>query len=89
MKGDEKTESVQPKPRLPGWTPVAAKYRQDGLVNAEFGGTAEEQVTKGRIVKTGGVVKYIAPAEFRSMIERDKNTALEIAKKEGLLQAQK
>jgi tripartite-type tricarboxylate transporter receptor subunit TctC len=39
-----------------------------------------------RIEKTGGVVKYVAPAEFRSMIERDKNTALEIGKKEGLLQ---
>ena len=29
------------------------------------------------------------PSEFRTMIERDKNTALDIAKKEGLLQAQK
>ena len=42
-----------------------------------------------RIEKTGGGVKYVTPAEFRSMIERDKNTALEIAKKEGLLQALK
>ena len=55
---------------------------------------AAEKVIKtkefgARIEKTGGVVKYIAPGEFRSMIERDKNTALEIAKKEGLLQALK
>lgn len=55
---------------------------------------AAEKVIKSkefgaRIEKTGGGVKYIAPAEFRSMIERDKNTALEIAKKEGLPPAQK
>jgi hypothetical protein len=31
----------------------------------------------------------ITPADFRSMIERDKNTALEIAKKEGLGRAVK
>ncbi|HJU62402.1 MAG TPA: hypothetical protein VJ864_10175, partial [Candidatus Binatia bacterium] len=54
---------------------------------------AAEKVIKSkdfaaRIEKTGGVVQYISPSEFRSMIERDKNTALEIAKKEGL-QAQK
>jgi hypothetical protein len=42
-----------------------------------------------RIEKTGGVVQYIAPADFRSMIERDKNTALEIANKEGLAQGAK
>ena len=42
-----------------------------------------------RIEKTGGVVQYISPSEFRAMIDRDKNTALEIAKKEGLLQAVK
>jgi hypothetical protein len=30
------------------------------------------------------VVQYVSPVEFRSMIERDKNTALQIAKKEGL-----
>ena len=42
-----------------------------------------------RIEKTGGIVKYISPTEFRSMIERDKNTALEIAKKEGLQPANK
>ena len=56
--------------------------------------SAAEKVIKSkefgaRIEKTGGVVKYILPAEFRSMIERDKNTALEIAKKEGLLPAPK
>jgi tripartite-type tricarboxylate transporter receptor subunit TctC len=56
--------------------------------------SAAEKVIKAkefgaRIEKTGGVVKYISPAEFRSMIERDKNTALEIAKKEGLLPALK
>ena len=50
---------------------------------------AAEKVIKSkefvaRIEKTGGVVQYIAPNDFRSMIERDKNTALEIAKKEGL-----
>lgn len=53
--------------------------------------SAAEKVIKskeftGRIEKTGGIVQYIAPADFRSMIERDKNTALEIAKKEGLSQ---
>jgi tripartite-type tricarboxylate transporter receptor subunit TctC len=55
---------------------------------------AAEKVIKSkefgtRIEKTGGVVQYIPPSEFRTMIERDKNTALDIAKKEGLLQAQK
>ena len=54
---------------------------------------AAEKVIKSkefgtRIEKTGGVVHYISPSELRSMIERDKNTALDIAKKEGL-QAQK
>ena len=52
--------------------------------------TAAEKVIKpkefgARIENTGGVIKYVLPAEFRSMIERDKNTALEIAKKEGAL----
>jgi tripartite-type tricarboxylate transporter receptor subunit TctC len=42
-----------------------------------------------RIEKTGGLIQYITPAAFRSMIERDKNTALEIAKKEGLAQGSK
>jgi tripartite-type tricarboxylate transporter receptor subunit TctC len=55
--------------------------------------TAAEKVIKSkefgaRIEKTGGLVQYVPPSDFRSMIERDKNTALEIAKKEGL-QAQK
>ncbi|MBI2180419.1 MAG: tripartite tricarboxylate transporter substrate binding protein [Deltaproteobacteria bacterium] len=53
--------------------------------------SAAERVIKSkefaaRIEKTGGVVRYISPDEFRSIIGRDKNTALEIAKKEGLLQ---
>ena len=56
--------------------------------------TAAEKVIKSkefgaRIENTGGMIKYVPPAEFRSMIESDKNTALEIAKKEGLLQALK
>jgi tripartite-type tricarboxylate transporter receptor subunit TctC len=55
---------------------------------------ASEKVIKSkefgaRIEKTGGVVQYIAPSEFRAMIERDKNTALEIANKEGLAQGAK
>lgn len=55
---------------------------------------AAEKVIKSkdfgaRIEKTGGVVKYVSPAEFRSIIDRDKHTALEIAKKEGLLPALK
>ncbi|HZI88352.1 MAG TPA: tripartite tricarboxylate transporter substrate-binding protein, partial [Pyrinomonadaceae bacterium] len=50
---------------------------------------AAEKVIKSkefaaRIEKTGGVVQYITPTDFRSMIERDKTTALEIAKKEGM-----
>jgi tripartite-type tricarboxylate transporter receptor subunit TctC len=49
----------------------------------------KSKVFGARIEKTGGVVQYIAPTQFRSMIERDKNTALEIAKKEGLAQAVK
>jgi tripartite-type tricarboxylate transporter receptor subunit TctC len=53
---------------------------------------AAEKVIKSkdfsaRIEKTGGVVQYIAPTEFRKMIEKDKNTAMEIAKKEDLLQS--
>jgi tripartite-type tricarboxylate transporter receptor subunit TctC len=56
--------------------------------------TAAEKVIKSkefsaRIEKTGGVVQYIGPAEFRKMIAKDKNTAIEIAKKEGLLQSMK
>src|SRR5919106_812742 len=62
-----------PKPVLDTLTAAAEKV----IKSKEFG---------ARIEKTGGVVKYVTPAEFRSTIERDKNTALEIAKKEGLLQ---
>ena len=65
-----------PKPVIDTLTSAAEKV----IKSKEFG---------ARIEKTGGVVQYIAPAEFRSMIERDKNTALEIAKKEGLAQAVK
>jgi hypothetical protein len=47
---------------------------------------AAEKVIKSkefgsRIEKTSGVVPYITPVEFRSMIERDKNTALETPRK--------
>jgi tripartite-type tricarboxylate transporter receptor subunit TctC len=50
---------------------------------------AAEKVIKSkefsaRIEKTGGIVQYVPPAEFQSMIERDKNTVVEMAKKEGL-----
>ena len=64
-----------PRPVIDTLTAAAEKV----IKSKEFG---------ARIEKTGGVVQYIPPSEFRSMIERDKNTALEIAKKEGL-QAQK
>jgi tripartite-type tricarboxylate transporter receptor subunit TctC len=55
---------------------------------------AAEKVIKSkefaaRIEKTGGVVQFITPTDFRSMIKHDKNTALEIAKKEGLTQPAK
>jgi tripartite-type tricarboxylate transporter receptor subunit TctC len=51
---------------------------------------AAEKVIKSkqfgaRIEKTGGVVQYLPPAEFQSLIERDKNTAVEMARKEGLM----
>ncbi len=65
-----------PKPVIDTLTAAAEKV----IRSKEFG---------ARIEKTGGGVQYIAPAEFRSMIERDRNTALEIAKKEGLGQAAK
>ncbi len=65
-----------PKPVIDTLTAAAEKV----IKSKEFG---------ARIEKTGGVVKYIAPTEFRSMIERDKTTALEITKKEGLAQAVK
>ncbi|HEV8342204.1 MAG TPA: tripartite tricarboxylate transporter substrate binding protein [Candidatus Binatia bacterium] len=55
---------------------------------------AAEKVIKSkdfgaRIEKTGGTVQYVSPSEFQSMIEKEKNTALEVAKKEGLLQGVK
>jgi len=65
-----------PKPVIDTLTAAAEKV----IKSKEFG---------ARIEKTGGGVKYIAPAEFRTMIDRDKHTAMEIAKKEGLLQAPK
>jgi tripartite-type tricarboxylate transporter receptor subunit TctC len=65
-----------PKPVIDTLTAAAEKV----IKSKEFG---------ARIEKTGGVVQYIAPADFRAMIERDKNTALEIAKKEGLAQTGK
>jgi tripartite-type tricarboxylate transporter receptor subunit TctC len=65
-----------PKPVIDTLTAAAEKV----IKSKEFG---------ARIEKTGGVVQYITPADFRSMIERDKNTALEIAKKEGLAQGAK
>jgi tripartite-type tricarboxylate transporter receptor subunit TctC len=60
-----------PKPVIDTLTAAAEKV----IKSKEFG---------ARIEKTGGVVQYITPADFRSLIERDKKTALEIAKKEGL-----
>lgn len=55
---------------------------------------AAEKVIKSkdfgaRIEKTGGTVQFIPPSEFQSIIEKDKNTAIEIARKEGLLQSVK
>jgi tripartite-type tricarboxylate transporter receptor subunit TctC len=55
---------------------------------------AAEKVIKSkdfgaRIEKTGGTIQYVSPSEFQSMIEKEKNTALEVAKKEGLLQGVK
>lgn len=38
-----------------------------------------------RIEKTGGIAQYLSPSQFQSMIEKNKNTALETAKREGLL----
>ena len=51
---------------------------------------AAEKVTKSkdfsaRIEKTGGIVQFVSPSEFQAVIARDKKTALEIAKHEGLL----
>ena len=65
-----------PKPIVDTLTAAAEK----AIKSKEFG---------ARIEKTGGVVQYIPPSEFRSMIEKEKTTALEVAKREGLLQALK
>ena len=65
-----------PKPIIDTLTAAAEKV----IKSKEFG---------ARIERTGGVAQYVAPSELRSMIERDKNTAIDIAKKEGLLQALK
>jgi Tripartite tricarboxylate transporter TctA family len=37
-----------------------------------------------RIEKTGGIVQYLSPSQFQSMIEKNKSTAMETAKREGL-----
>jgi tripartite-type tricarboxylate transporter receptor subunit TctC len=37
-----------------------------------------------RIEKTGGIVQYISPSAFQTMIAKNKNTAIEVAKQEGL-----
>ena len=55
---------------------------------------AAERVIKSkefgaRIEKIGGVVQYVPPAEFQSMIERDKNTVVEMTRKEGLQETPK
>jgi tripartite-type tricarboxylate transporter receptor subunit TctC len=60
-----------PKPVIDTLTAAAEKV----IKSKEFG---------ARIEKTGGVVQYVSPSDFRAMIDRDKKTALEIAKKEGL-----
>jgi tripartite-type tricarboxylate transporter receptor subunit TctC len=65
-----------PKPVVDTLTAAAEKV----VKSKEFG---------ARIEKTGGVVRYVSPSEFRSMIESDKNTALEVAKKDESLQAPK
>jgi len=65
-----------PKPIVETLTAAAEKV----IKSKEFG---------ARIEKIGGIVQYIPPSEFRSMIEKVKTTALEVAKREGLLQALK
>lgn len=60
-----------PKPVIDTLTVAAEKV----VKSKEFG---------ARIEKTGGIVQFIPPAEFQAMIARDKKTALEVAKKEGL-----
>ncbi len=52
--------------------------------------TAADKVLKSkpfaeRIEKTGGIVQYLSPSQFQSMIEKNKNSAMETAKREGLL----
>jgi len=52
--------------------------------------TAASKVLKSksyieRIEKTGGIAQYLSPSQFQSMIEKNKNTAIETAKREGLL----
>jgi tripartite-type tricarboxylate transporter receptor subunit TctC len=37
-----------------------------------------------RIEKTGGIAQYLSPAQFQAMIEKNKKTATETAKREGL-----
>jgi tripartite-type tricarboxylate transporter receptor subunit TctC len=37
-----------------------------------------------RIEKTGGIVQYLSPSQFLSMIDKNKKTAMETAKREGL-----
>jgi tripartite-type tricarboxylate transporter receptor subunit TctC len=37
-----------------------------------------------RIEKTGGIAQYLSPAQFQTMIEKNKKTAIETAKREGL-----
>jgi tripartite-type tricarboxylate transporter receptor subunit TctC len=37
-----------------------------------------------RIEKSGGIVQYVSPSQFQSMIEKNKSTAMETAKREGL-----
>jgi hypothetical protein len=59
---------------------------REGIAELGIKGNYLDSWSGAKIEKTGGVVQYITPADFRSMIERDKNTALEIAKKEGLAQ---
>lgn len=59
-----------------------------GVVDTMIG--AADKVLKSksfaeRIEKTGGLVQYLSAAQFQSMIEKNKNTALETAKREGLL----
>ena len=37
-----------------------------------------------RIEKTGGIAQYVSASQFQSMIEKNKNSAMETAKREGL-----